>query len=526
MSSPDSIPPFPFERYFPLSMHDKLPDYEQEWNIIIIKLVITSVFFLVVVPSVLKVMYVQKRSKDGASSSNYGSPGTSTGTIPGGNSSSSATSKKKERRSKANKNSTEQNQLPSKSTCTSTQEDVPAYILILSNALYLLVMFAMVAFSPNNIKTSRRVYQAPLLKVEECQKIIDMANKAAARNAQSAQTELDSIRNDSSSSSNDRAAKLEQIITWPSGWKKDRHVSYPTTDLNVVLDFERTDLDFLSNLLHARLAPLLSKIYGISPDSIRANDMFVVRYDGYDVGNGNGQQSLNSHTDSSHVSFNVLLNDAFDGGGTRYYNRLMEGREGGIGGDGEKWYYDARPGVGDVLINNAMVNHEGLATTKGTRYIFVGFMNIDRINPWTKSKTNVPFYSTYLSLPWVSVILKSHLDDSIYNGSDGGGGNRGTRLSKRQQFDIIITATTWTMFLGDYFSPHGLIKLIENEEDDADNVAAMKYINALDEYYENYGDFMEKANWFKGQMIYINIDGTISSEWEEREEQREKFAEL
>jgi hypothetical protein len=41
--------------------------------------------------------------------------------------------------------------------------------------------------------------------------------------------------------------------------------------------------------------------------------MFVVRYDGEA-----GQDSLRMHTDSSHLSFNVLLNEEFEGGGTRY----------------------------------------------------------------------------------------------------------------------------------------------------------------------------------------------------------------
>ena len=124
-------------------------------------------------------------------------------------------------------------------------------------------------------------------------------------------------------------------------------ISYPTTDMNLVVDFQKSDLDVISSLLNARLSPLLERIYGISKNSIRANDMFIVRYD------GKGQQALRPHTDYSHISFNILLNDGFVGGGTRFYHRL-EGR-----------FFDARPKPGDVLINNAMVSHEGLATTKG-----------------------------------------------------------------------------------------------------------------------------------------------------------------
>ena len=40
--------------------------------------------------------------------------------------------------------------------------------------------------------------------------------------------------------------------------------------------------------------------------------IFVVRYDAT-----KGQPNLRKHTDSSHLSFNILLNDEFEGGGTR-----------------------------------------------------------------------------------------------------------------------------------------------------------------------------------------------------------------
>jgi len=46
---------------------------------------------------------------------------------------------------------------------------------------------------------------------------------------------------------------------------------------------------------------------------ILIHQIFIVRYDAT-----KGQQQLRRHTDSSHLSFNVLLNDGFEGGGTRY----------------------------------------------------------------------------------------------------------------------------------------------------------------------------------------------------------------
>ena len=89
--------------------------------------------------------------------------------------------------------------------------------------------------------------------------------------------------------------------------------------------------------------------------------MFIVRYD------GEGQQKLNTHTDYSHISFNILLNDDFVGGGTRFYNRLhLDIDSNGNNNSRRRTYYDANPQPGHVLINNAMVSHEGLATMEGT----------------------------------------------------------------------------------------------------------------------------------------------------------------
>ena len=58
----------------------------------------------------------------------------------------------------------------------------------------------------------------------------------------------------------------------------------------------------------------MERAYGVFRGAVRANDIFVVRYDGVE---GTGQDRLRIHTDSSHLSFNVLLNDEFEGGGTR-----------------------------------------------------------------------------------------------------------------------------------------------------------------------------------------------------------------
>lgn len=191
--------------------------------------------------------------------------------------------------------------------------------------------------SPETIESvvfaARAVYQAPLLTVDECRHIIDMAHAAAERNVEFASKEAakqeflrgagiisrvddeadDFIQQHQRNNNEGHVVEGRTLLDEPKGWTKDRHTSYPTTDLNLVTDpFTTNDRDFLKKILDARLAPLLERVYGIAPGAIRANDMFVVRHDFE-----NGQKSLRGHTDSSHVSFNILLNDEFSGGGTR-----------------------------------------------------------------------------------------------------------------------------------------------------------------------------------------------------------------
>lgn len=383
-----------------------------------------------------------------------------------------------------------------------TVKEVPGIVLSLINVLFLITLFLLCAFSPNNAATARQVFVAPLLKLEECAAIIQMAENAALRNAQNAtdQLSLHDEENIGDEAEDEKIEALKKILEWPPGWKKDRHFSYPTTDLNVVVDFEKEDKAAIKNILDARLSPLLERVYGVSRDGVRANDMFVVRYD------GDGQQSLSLHTDSSHISFNVLLNDEFEGGGTRFHNRM----------DGT--YEDAKPRPGQVLINNAMVSHEGLATTKGTRYIFVGFMNVDQIDPWTRASKKVSYFSTYLSFPWLTVTLKEALMvRQKTTEDDGTNRNLHPILSKNYYVNGILTELVMRFGrFGDMFSPHGIVSLVSDEH-------AEEYLETLDSFHDFNKENTLKSRWYSGQQIYVHIDGSFRKYWKERARSQEKF---
>ena len=357
-----TLPPFPAED---LLIHHP-PAFEEEWRELIRKLIFTVVFFVLIAPNFIKAHYAKKipsKRRDESFVDTYeslsnGNRKVITRTIINGKE-----QKAVEKQRKAKKNIAKDED--SKEEDDKKVVEVPGFVFILLNIAFIFAIVTLILTSPNNVETARRVYVAPLLRPEETASIIQMGHEAAARRANHAKKELALLKLQNKDDENAAAIyDQEKILEWPEGYKKDRHEAYPTTDLNVVVDFTEEDKKVLKRILDARLSPILERVYGVTRDSIRANDIFLVRYD------GEGQNKLTVHQDSSHISFNILLNDEFEGGGTRFHNRY----------DGT--HMDARPKVGQVLINNAVVHHEGLPTTKGTRYILVGFMNVDVKDPW------------------------------------------------------------------------------------------------------------------------------------------------
>lgn len=299
------------------------PDYPSEWRGIITRLILCVSFFAIIVPILLPVLFGKKVQSEKIPTS----PDESSQQQEG-------KKKKRDKRRKPTQKAEQDESIESKiAPGMETVVEVPPLLLPILNILCLIVCFFIVASSPNNSIAARAVYQAPLLTADECHHIIDMAHAAAERNVEIASKEAakqeflrgagiisrvddeadDFVQQHHRNNNEGQVVEGRTLLDEPKGWTKDRHTSYPTTDLNLITDsFTTNDREYLQRILDARLAPLLERVYGIGVGSIRANDMFVVRYD-YE----NGQKSLRGHTDSSHVSFNILLNDDFSGGGTR-----------------------------------------------------------------------------------------------------------------------------------------------------------------------------------------------------------------
>lgn len=138
------------------------------------------------------------------------------------------------------------------------------------------------------------------------------------------------------------------------GWTTKRHDNYPTTDLPV----ERIPSIFglILETLHT-IVKKVKKSYGLTDNmTINIHDLFIVKY------KDNEQNYLDMHRDGSFLSFNILLSNAadFEGGGTYFDDGLIANLE-----------------QGDILIHSSRIKHAGLPINKGTRYLLVGFLNLD-----------------------------------------------------------------------------------------------------------------------------------------------------
>jgi len=282
--------------------------------------------------------------------------------------------------------------------------------------------------------------------------------------------------------------QMRGYLDEPRGWQKLRHELYPTTDLNVVTDgFSEADRNWLRQKLDARLAPTLERIFGIPPSAIRANDMFLIRYD------GDRRASLSKHTDDGSITFSVLLSDGFEGGGTRYWNRL-EANQGALGSP----FAYLLPEVGMMQTFPAMIQHEGVQTTRGRRYLLIGFLAVDKIDPWTQHPTGLSWFSSWGSFNWVSTKLKEGKNAAWRAGNAGSGGF----LDACYQSLVLVC---------DWVFPHRFAALVDSSDTDA-------YLSALDDAYQAGSTHQHRrGSWFAGQQIDVHIDGTFARNRRARE---------
>ncbi|KAK5986363.1 Multifunctional procollagen lysine hydroxylase and glycosyltransferase [Trichostrongylus colubriformis] len=156
--------------------------------------------------------------------------------------------------------------------------------------------------------------------------------------------------------------EMEHYGHWSDGSNKDERLAggyenVPTRDIHMrQIDYERHWLYFLDEYVR----PIQEKVFtGYYHQPVESTMMFVVRY------RPDEQASLRPHHDASTFSIDIALNKKgvdYEGGGVAYprYNCVVPADQ-----------------VGWAMMFPGRLTHlhEGLPTTKGTRYILVSFIN-------------------------------------------------------------------------------------------------------------------------------------------------------
>ena len=240
--------------------------------------------------------------------------------------------------------------------------------------------------------------------------------------------------------------------------------------------------------------------------------MFVVRYD------YNKQPELKIHTDTGHISFNILLNDEFEGGGTRFITSI---------GD-EIYNFTVKPQKGQVLLHSARIKHEGLKITNGTRYILVGFLNVDRVDPFTGLQTGLNWFASWFSVNWLSTTMREGYFSShtrLLRGDDKGFVFKDIEVSGKKWSDnkyirsLLKDVHVMMEAIANLWSSFHFADLIHD-----DNI--LLYLSEMDKAYsykqikrtQSTGNSKQRtlASWFAGQQLKIDIDGKISNLWSTR----------
>jgi hypothetical protein len=232
---------------------------------------------------------------------------------------------------------------------TPAKEAMKSFMVIYLGVLFVGLLAA--SFLPAN--RTATIHVVPLLSSKECDAIVSAA---------------------------------ERVTSHGRGWDTGRHRHYATED--VPLSQVPHAAAILAAHLEAELYPFISSHFCGSPTAcnITLRDGFIVRY------LPERQPSLDMHRDGHHVSFNLALSTPsidFSGGGTGF-KRLQEAEEGII--PPPKGHRIIHPPIihnpkghriihtpkGHALVHGAAVEHSGEAITAGSRYLVVGFLQVER----------------------------------------------------------------------------------------------------------------------------------------------------
>jgi hypothetical protein len=158
------------------------------------------------------------------------------------------------------------------------------------------------------------------------------------------------------------------------------------------------------------------------------------------------------------------------------------------------------PEIGQTTIFPAVINHEGVQVDQGRRYLLIGFLSVDNVDPFTMEPTGLSWFASWGSWNWASVRFKA--------GYESARSNIGRKVDKwtnhKYVRGLFVKLYELMVTFGDRTMPHFFTNIVQpNRTED--------FFKALDDAYAAGKRPEREADWFKGQLIDIDFDGTVNA---------------
>mmetsp|Transcript_43660 Transcript_43660/g.105866 ORF Transcript_43660/g.105866 Transcript_43660/m.105866 type:complete len:163 (+) Transcript_43660:1280-1768(+) len=150
-----------------------------------------------------------------------------------------------------------------------------------------------------------------------------------------------------------------------------------------------------------------------------------------------------------------------------------------------------------------IIQHEGVQTEKGRRYLLIGFLNVDRVDPWTGHPTGLSWLASWASINWATTKVKVGWKELAQQSSS----SSSSSSSFHQLREIFLKLQECLITVGELVYEHRFVKLV-------DKTSSKEYLDAMDKSYDEQtrksGSVVpSRGSWFSGQQIDVGFDGMI-----------------
>lgn len=208
-----------------------------------------------------------------------------------------------------------------------------------------------------------------------------------------------------------------------------------------------------------------------------------------------------------------MLSEGFSGGGTNYYDRSPQHSS---TPKSPQVFAHVLPEIGQMTLFRAPTLHEGVQVEEGRRYLLIGFLSVDNVDPFSNQKpTGLSWFASWFSLDWAGVRFKAGYEAASRSHASASKPKQPT-YNEESMIRGLFKYIHNTLTIGaDLVGRHVFQRIVPTDQ-------TYPFLEALDEAHKN-SDLTEEPSWFAGQQVSLSIGGTKDDEWDTRRDNAALF---